>query len=232
MTSKQKRKIAQQNGAKAAGSKSLEGIQKSSMNALRHGLFAQTLVLTNESQPQFNHMLQSYIDRFKPFDEVEMNLVDEMVAARWRQQRIWMIQTATIELQMDKQEQQIEETMLMCTEPTRIGIAFTTMANDEKTLELLLRYETSLSRMHDRAMKALQRLQKDRLESEQSETCKELQNDPAPPATVPERTPVPAPDDPKLAELLAGLTPEMVLRVAEKAEKLIIEPNQEEIKQI
>jgi hypothetical protein len=169
MTSKQKRKIAQQNGAKAAGSKSPEGIQKSSLNALRHGLFAQTLVLTNESQPQFNQMLQSYIDRFKPADEVEMNLVDEMVAARWRQQRTWMIQTATLELQMDKQEQQIEETMLMCTEPTRIGIAFTTMANDEKTLELLIRYETTFSRMHDRAMKALQRLQTERRQARESE---------------------------------------------------------------
>jgi hypothetical protein len=109
---------------------------------------------------------------------------------------------------MDKQEQQIEETMLMCTEPTRIGIAFTTMANDENTLELLLRYETNFSRMHERAMKALQRLQKDRLESEQSETSKELQNDPPPPVAGPEKQPVPVPDDPKLTELLDSLPPE------------------------
>jgi hypothetical protein len=216
MTSKQKRKIAQQNGAKAAGTKSPEGIQKSSMNALRHGLFAQTLVLTNESKPQFDVMLQNYIDRFRPHDQVEMNLIDEMVAARWRLQRVWMIQTATLELKMDKQEQEIEETMLMCTEPTRIGIAFSCLANNEKTLELLLRYETSFSRMHDRAMKTLRSLQKDRFEATESDTCQELQNDPTSVAAVPEAQPAPVADTPELNEILSGLPPEMLLRVAKE----------------
>jgi hypothetical protein len=105
MSSRQKRKIAGQNGAKAAGSKSPEGLQKSSMNALRHGLTAMALVLSNESQAKFDHMLQSYIARFKPVDEIEPNLVGEMVAAHWRQQRIWMIQTASMNSEMDKQEE-------------------------------------------------------------------------------------------------------------------------------
>ena len=98
MSSRSRHKTAKRNGAKAAGSKSPEGIQKSSMNAVRHGLTAQTLVLSNESQAKFDQMLASYIERFKPADEVEMNLVDEMVAARWRQQRVWMIQTAALDL--------------------------------------------------------------------------------------------------------------------------------------
>jgi hypothetical protein len=170
MPSKQKRKIAQRNGAKAAGTKSPQGIQKSSMNALRHGLTSRTLVLSNESQAKFDHLLQSYIEKFQPRDGVEMNLVDEMVAARWRQQRVWMIQTAALDLQMDSQEEEIENTLLKLTEPTRIAMAFTAMANHEKALELLMRYETSYSRMHDRAMKAL-----DRLRAEQN-----LRNDPAP----------------------------------------------------
>jgi hypothetical protein len=158
MSSKQKRKIARQNGAKAAGSKSPEGLQKSSMNALRYGLTAMTLVLSNESQAKFDHMLQAYIARFQPIDEIELNLVDEMVAARWRQQRIWMIQTASMNSEMDKQEEYIEETFIKCTEPTRIGIAFMAMGKDN-ALEQMMRYETSYSRMHDRAMKALERLQ-------------------------------------------------------------------------
>jgi hypothetical protein len=183
MPSKQKRKIAQRNGAKAAGTKSPQGIQKSSMNALRHGLTSRTLVLSNESQAKFDQLLQSYIEKFRPRDGVEMNLVDEMVAARWRQQRVWMIQTAALDLQMDSQEEEIENTLLKLTEPTRIAMAFTAMANHEKALELLMRYETSYSRMHDRAMKAL-----DRLRAEQN-----LRNDPTPvdPAPVD-----PAPVDP------------------------------------
>jgi hypothetical protein len=165
MSSRQRRKIARQNGAKAAGTKTPEGLKKSSMNALRHGLTAMTLVLSNESQAKFDHMLQSYIARFKPADEIELNLVDEMVAARWRQQRIWMIQTASMNSEMDNQEEYIKETFIKCTEPTRIGIAFIAMGKDN-ALEQMMRYENSYSRMHDRAMKALMRLREARLKEE------------------------------------------------------------------
>ena len=172
MPSKQKRKTARQNGAKAAGSKTPQGIQTSAMNALRHGLTSQTLVLANESPSKFAELLQMYIEKFKPQDCIEMNLVDEMVAARWRQQRGWVIQTASIDLQMETQEFEIRS------EPQRLALAFITMANQEKVLELIMRYETSYSRMHDRAMKALFRLREKQ----------NLRNDPKP---VP---PAPPPD--------------------------------------
>ena len=158
MSSKQKRRAVRQNGAKAAGSKSPQGIQNSAMNALRHGLTSKTLVLANECPEKFKQLLQTYIDKFQPQDGVEMNLVDEMVAARWRQQRVWMVQTAAMDLQMDKQVHEFASSPYPVTEPTRIAMAFLAMANDEKALELLMRYETSYSRMHDRAMKTLMRL--------------------------------------------------------------------------
>lgn len=167
MSRKQKHKIARQNGAKAAGAKTPKGIQASSQNSLKHGLLAKTLVLANESQTKFDSLMQSYVDRFQPADEVEMGLVNQMVAARWRQQRLWMIQTAAVDLEMDRMQQKIEETMLQCSEPTRISIAFTYMANKEKAMELLMRYETSYNRMHDRAIKSLQCLQKDRKSQEE-----------------------------------------------------------------
>src|SRR5712671_5795811 len=124
MSKKQRRKVAQQNGAKAAGTKSPAGIEKSSKNALKHGLLTQTLVLVNESPTKFNELLQSYIDRFQPIDNVEMGFVNEMVAARWRQQRMWIIQTAGMNLEMDRQQDAVEEAMIVCTEPTRISLAF------------------------------------------------------------------------------------------------------------
>jgi hypothetical protein len=164
MTSKQKRKIAQQNGAQAAGAKSPQGIQTSSLNALRHGLLSKVLVLSTESQEKFDELLNMYLEKFQPQDGVETNLVYEMVAAKWRQQRVWMTETTTLELEMDDQQIDIDEheakggEKLNMTNPRRIAMAVTRMANNEKMLELLLRYETSFSRMHDRAMKALFRL--------------------------------------------------------------------------
>ena len=193
MPSKQKRKTARQNGAKAAGSKTPQGIQTSAMNALRHGLTSQTLVLANESPSKFAELLQMYIEKFKPQDGVEMNLVDEMVAARWRQQRGWAIQTASIDLQMETQEFEIRS------EPQRLALAFITMANQEKVLELIMRYETSYSRMHDRAMKALYRLREEQ----------DLRNDPkpAPPAPKTPQTPKTPPETITKSEHPAPSTP-------------------------
>src|SRR6266699_3375824 len=100
MSSRNKRKVARRNGAKAAGTKSAAGIQKSALNATKHGLLAKTLVLANESQAKFDELLQSYVDRFQPKDQVEMGFFNEMVAARWRQQRLWTIQTSGIDLEL------------------------------------------------------------------------------------------------------------------------------------
>jgi hypothetical protein len=173
MSSKQKRKIARQNGAQAAGSKSPEGIQKSSMNAMRHGLTAKALVLTNESLDQFTQLHKTYLEKFQPQDAVETDLIDQMVAAQWRLRRIWSMQTAALDLKMDQQEAEIAEKFTSIDQPTRATVAFTTLANEEKSLELLLRYEITYTRMYDRAQKALLRLRNENLRNDPK---------PAPPA--------------------------------------------------
>jgi len=185
MKSKQRSNIARQNGAKAAGAKSPQGIQISSLNALRHGLLSKVLVLSTESQEKFDQLLNMYMEKFQPQDGVETNLVYEMVAAKWRQQRVWMTESTALELEMDDQQIDIDEheakggEKLNMTNPRRIAMAVTRMANNEKTLELLLRYETSFSRMHDRAMKALFRLREE----------SNLRNDPKPPESVTDPSP-------------------------------------------
>ena len=186
MSSRQKRKQARRNGAMAAGTKSPEGIKHSSMNALRHGLTAKAVVLTNESQPMYDQLRLEYVNRFLPQDAVEMDLVDDMVSARWRLRRIAIMQTAAFDLQMDKDEEEIKKSFQKIDQPTRTVVAFGKLTNNEKTLELLMRYETTYSRMYDRAMRALQRLQKDRREAQQSVACEEMRND----APTPVREPV------------------------------------------
>jgi hypothetical protein len=166
MSSKQKRKIARHNGAQAAGSKSPEGIQKSLMNAMRHGLTAKALVLTNESLDQFTALHKTYLEKFQPQDGVETDLIDQMVAAQWRLRRIWSMQTAALDLKMDQQEAEIAEKFTSIDQPTRATVAFTTLANEEKSLELLLRYEITYTRMYDRAQKALLRLRNENLRND------------------------------------------------------------------
>ena len=87
--------MAMRKRKKIARAKTPEGIQKSAMNAVRHGLTGKTLVLCNESQAQFDALTQRYIRKFQPQDEVDMELIDDLVAARWRLQRVRLMQAAT-----------------------------------------------------------------------------------------------------------------------------------------
>jgi hypothetical protein len=95
-----------------------------------------------------------------------------------------MVQSASLDLEQDRLHPHIEETMLECSEPTRISIAFNSLAKDNG-MDLLMRYETSYSRMHDRAMKALQRLQQGDSQKQSASTA-ELTS-----AATVEPTPVP-----------------------------------------
>ena len=180
MSSRDKRRIARTNGAKSTGPKTLEGLQNSAQNALRHGLTAKSLVLGNESQTKFDELMEAFIRKFQPHDEVELELVTEMVAARWRLRRVWLIQTAAIDLQMDRMAPEIAQQFKVITHPTRLSLAFTTMANEEKSLQLLLRYETTFSRAFDRALKTLEKLQKTRSESTRIEELRNEPNTPEP----------------------------------------------------
>ncbi|MEO8125542.1 MAG: hypothetical protein ABI822_00545, partial [Bryobacteraceae bacterium] len=78
---------------------------------------------------------------------------------------------------MDRMEPEIAEQFQVITQPTRLSLAFTTLANTENSLQLLLRYETTYSRAFDRALKALEKLQRSRPEST---PAPELRNEPNP----------------------------------------------------
>src|SRR5437763_1196913 len=66
MSSRQKRKIARQNGAKSAGAKSPAGIAQSACNATKHGLTGKAIVLSNESQANFDELHLTYVEEFRP----------------------------------------------------------------------------------------------------------------------------------------------------------------------
>ena len=131
MSSRDKRRIPRTNGTKSAGTKSPEGLRNSSQNALRRGLTAKTLVLSNESQTKFDELMDAFIRKFRPADELELELVTEMAAARWRLRRIWLIQTAAIGLHMGRMAPEIAEQFQVISHPTRLSLAFTTKANHQ-----------------------------------------------------------------------------------------------------
>ena len=78
MPSLAKSQSARANGAKSRGPATEAGKQRSSQNAIRHGLTAQTLVLPCEDPADYQRLLDSYLDYFHPSSPVELDLVQEM----------------------------------------------------------------------------------------------------------------------------------------------------------
>ena len=56
------------------------------------------IVLPHESQEQYDSLEGAILNRFKPADELERDLVTEMAAARWRLRRIEAMEAALFEL--------------------------------------------------------------------------------------------------------------------------------------
>jgi hypothetical protein len=84
MTDKQ-REASRLNGTKSNGPVTAEGKRRSSLNARRHQLAAEDLVLDAEEMEDFDHMLNAYLAELQPRTEIEADLVEEMAATKWRE---------------------------------------------------------------------------------------------------------------------------------------------------
>ena len=164
------------NGAKSHGPITEAGKQASSQNRLAHGFNSKRIVLPGESQEEFDELLASYLDEHQPETPTERTLIENMVIARWRQQRVWTLETAGLAHEM-RRPRYIEGD-----DPeTQAFVAFRSLTDDTRTLELLNRYEARFERQFRAALTAFQNLRAKRRAEEH--TTQPDKPDPAAPAT-------------------------------------------------
>jgi hypothetical protein len=156
---------ARANGAKSRGPKTPEGKLASSRNATTHGLTAQTLVLHNESQAQYESDLRAYLDHFRPQGKPETDLVHQLVAASWRLARYAAIETGLLENKMADQAEWLEEKYEHLDDRHRLAVAFESLTSNG-SLALLNRYQPRLQREYQRLLKTLTDLQAARCTAE------------------------------------------------------------------
>jgi hypothetical protein len=140
------------NGAKSHGPVTPEGKRSSALNGVRHGLTAQTIVLSNESREEFEMLLADYHEKFQPRDRVEADLVTEMAVAKWRQQRVWSMESAAMDMEIDRRRQEADKRIKRTDEPTRSAVAFRGLEAEDKSMSLFLRYEGRMRRGYKRAL--------------------------------------------------------------------------------
>ena len=127
MRSERQSETSRINGAKSRSPKTPPSRAPSSMSAIDHAISDKTLTLTNESIYLFKHMLGAYFDLFQPANQMELDIVCDIAAARWRLRRIWRYQTAMIDVEMDNQAPEFEKRYQTYDEDMRGAAAFSAL---------------------------------------------------------------------------------------------------------
>jgi hypothetical protein len=170
MVSNLKSETARANGAKSRGPTTAEGKEKSSRNSIKHGLTAGNgnILLDCEDPDQFDEVLNKLLGIHQPGTPAETDLVEEMVACRWRTRRMWTIETGLLNAEILAQAAKTDTP----DSNIHLTMAFRSLTDDSRSLALANRYEARLQRLYDRAYKTLRELQQAR------------KSEPTPPRTV------------------------------------------------
>ncbi len=100
MTTEAQIKANQENAKKSTGPTSIEGKQRSSMNAITHGIFANIPLLPGENEEQFKILREDLIKTYQPIDTMEMHLVQRIYLGLIRQQRLQEAEAAKLKISM------------------------------------------------------------------------------------------------------------------------------------
>ena len=199
---------SRQNGAKSRGPVTDLGKERSSRNALRHGLLSRTVVLDDEDPKQFKALLDQHVAKFQPNGDIEHQTVEEMAVCQWKLRRLNIIETTLLDDYSSDHGY---------TDDAELSIAEAFQAR-QRTLANLERYSARLTRQYYRAFRHLQELRQP--DGSGSFGKKEIPVPPPPPPTPIQAVPrpQPAPVDPKTRPI-AVLRPNSVPKVKEEQRK-------------
>jgi len=86
---------------RASGPRTPEGKQRSRHNALKYGIFAKNILLKDESQSEFDSLLNGLLNDFRPEGTLEELLVEKLAALAWRHRRLFLAEGAEIRKNME-----------------------------------------------------------------------------------------------------------------------------------
>jgi hypothetical protein len=182
MRSEKQRQASRANGAKSRGPVTADGKHTSSRNATRHGVLCNAITLKVEVKDGFLDLVNKLTDEFQPQTPFEDSLIESMAAARWRLWRIWTIESATLDLELARQNS--PEDYATC-----VALAVKELSDHSRILDAMSRYEVRYERQYLRAHRRLM----------------EVRGEPTPPAPKPFL--VPKPDAPLRPESPAQVDP-------------------------
>ena len=154
------------NAAHSTGPKTEAGKKRSSLNAYRHGLTGQTIILPAEDLVAYQDFTRTFFDHYKPVDIIEKQLVQSLADTSWRLNRVAALEHNLMGLGFDEHSDSITTE-----HPEAHAALVTTKAMREETPSLaVLRLHTArLARYFKETLKQLNDAQEKRRAIEASQ---------------------------------------------------------------
>jgi hypothetical protein len=153
----------QQNSQKSTGPTTPEGKKRSSLNAIRHNLTGQVVIVSDTEMPIYQEHCREYRIDFAPKGKLETDLTQEMADLRWSINRIHAAETNLFAVES------LSDSGMESGDPelnSAIAIA-TSLEKNMKMLALLSVYAQRKQRAFDKTLARLLEIQKERKSQEQ-----------------------------------------------------------------
>jgi hypothetical protein len=144
--------INRANSQHSTGPKTAAGKKQSSLNALRHGLTGQIVVMPTEDLRAYQLHLKSFTDEYHPSGATEANLVQALADASWRLNRVAALETNLLALAVGNDPDPLSGAMSIVA----------SLESQSKALANLSMHSQRLSRQFERTVAQLRELQKTR----------------------------------------------------------------------
>jgi hypothetical protein len=146
-----------QNAQYSTGPRTPEGKAKSSLNALRHGLTGQIVVMPTDNLAAYQSHLAAFQAEYSPATPTESHLVQSLADTSWRLNRAASLESNLLALPAASHE-----------DPLQAAIAIAAaLESQAKALANLSMHSQRLSRQFERTVTQLRALQKERLATQQ-----------------------------------------------------------------
>jgi len=158
--------INRANSQHSTGPKTQSGKQRSALNALRHGLTGQIIVLPGEDLDAYQRHIASFTDEYHPHGATETQLVQTLADTAWRLNRVSALENNLLTLGMVHVPAQLDDAPEQVQNALSIAAA---LDSQTRALANLSLHGQRLSRQFEKTLSKIQELQSARRKQEKED---------------------------------------------------------------
>ncbi len=155
-----------ENAQKSTGPRTPEGKQRSRLNAVRHGLTGQVVILAEEDMKRYHCLCKEFLEEWQPQGPTEKHLVQTLADQQWRLHSAHARERGVYALGFDKFGETIDT---QNPEVHALLTAATVALEQGAELDRLSRYSSRIQRDYHNALKEIKTLQAERKARERDE---------------------------------------------------------------